>query len=271
MKKYIWVGIILTVTLIALPLILDWGIFGNGFPSHISNADWAGFLGGYIGAIITGLVSLLGIKWTIDFTREQNRKDRELQVRPYCTIKYQNTEKLVKTSNSLGHLAIGFEPKENNGPEINGMLLIKNQGVGPAIDCFAEIEPIDTDRVQYPILIQRELYEKNVGVTCIQPKEEVSLSIHIALNFDPISEKDIIFDPELPEMFQYTFKPEVTGKYKHTELRLKFVYHDILHNEFEQQIVMRLNMHTSMNSDHKSGHHGCDLILLSVEKPVVRH
>lgn len=79
------------------PLVIDWLIIGNSFPSNVSNSDWVGFLGGYIGAIIGAVVSLIGIIITIRYTNEQNKMDRELQVRPYCSIRYVHDNKLVGT------------------------------------------------------------------------------------------------------------------------------------------------------------------------------
>lgn len=70
--------------MVVIPLVIDWLIIGNLFPSNISNTDWVG----YIGALIGSVVSFLGILWTINFTREQNQTDRELQIRPYLDIRY---------------------------------------------------------------------------------------------------------------------------------------------------------------------------------------
>ena len=112
-KKYGWIILGSVIAAIALPLAIDWLIIGNSFPSNISNSDWVGFLGGYIGAIIGAVVSLVGIVITIRYTNEQNREDRELQVRPYCTIRYVPTPKTVSTKQELGCLMLGCEPKEN--------------------------------------------------------------------------------------------------------------------------------------------------------------
>lgn len=151
---------IISIIVCIVPLVVDWCILGNDFPSNLTNSEWASFFGGYIGALVGGLISLVGIVWTIKFTREQNQKDRELQVKPYCTIKFQNTEKFSCTDKSLGYYTLGFEPKDNGGPELNGMILITNYGVGPAVDCRMEIEPIETNREQYIILSQKNHMKK---------------------------------------------------------------------------------------------------------------
>ena len=64
--------IILSILLVfGIPMIVDWLIIANDIPSNISNSDWVDFLGGYIGAIIGGIVSLIGIGVTIKFTKQQ--------------------------------------------------------------------------------------------------------------------------------------------------------------------------------------------------------
>ena len=73
MKRWIIFSlIILSILLVfGIPMIIDWLIIANGVPSNISNSDWVDFLGGYIGAIIGGIVSLIGIGVTIKFTKQQ--------------------------------------------------------------------------------------------------------------------------------------------------------------------------------------------------------
>ena len=73
MKRWIILSLIILSILLALgiPVVVDWLIIANDIPSNISNSDWVGFLGGYIGAIIGGIVSLIGIGVTIKFTKQQ--------------------------------------------------------------------------------------------------------------------------------------------------------------------------------------------------------
>ena len=39
------------IAVIAIPIAIDWLVFSNAFPSHITNEAWAGFLGSYIGGL----------------------------------------------------------------------------------------------------------------------------------------------------------------------------------------------------------------------------
>ena len=41
------------IAAIAFPIAIDWLVFSNAFPSHITNEAWAGFLGSYIGSLCT--------------------------------------------------------------------------------------------------------------------------------------------------------------------------------------------------------------------------
>ena len=135
MKTKVILGIIVFIVILALiPFVMDWIIIGSNFPSNINNSDWVGFLGSYIGAVLGALVSLAGIIITIKYTNEQNKLDRELQIRPYCSIRYVHDSKLVGTNKILGALPIECEPSKNNGPKHVSILYIKNIGLGPAIE-----------------------------------------------------------------------------------------------------------------------------------------
>lgn len=268
MKKKNLFVLLVSIGIIILPVVVDWIIFGNDFPSNVSNSDWASFLGGYIGALVSGIISLVGIAWTIRFTREQNQKERELQVKPYCTIKYENTEKFLGTDKSLGYHYVSFKPVDNDGPELNGLFFIKNYGIGPAIDCSVQIEEIENGREQNISVLHYFPNEKNKSVSCINPGDEVSASLNLRLNFDKIEPQDIIYDSNSPGPIKYFLKPEVVGKYKGFEMNLKFTYHDILHNQYEQKIKMKVNVWVNVSQEKFEAKYGCELYLVNIEKPI---
>ena len=70
MKKIKWI-LYIALLIVGVPLLMDWLIIGNSFPSNLSNSEWVSFFSGYIGAIIGAVVSLVGIYATIRFTKEQ--------------------------------------------------------------------------------------------------------------------------------------------------------------------------------------------------------
>lgn len=260
-NKKIIIILIITITLvIAFPLVIDWLIIGNSFPSNVSNSDWVGFLGGYIGAIIGAVVSLIGIIITIRYTSEQNKIDRELQVRPYCSIRYVQDNKLVGTKKILGTLPIGCEPKSNNGPGYESIVYIKNIGLGPAIEFSFEVDEIDDGREHYLILMQRTPDYINNAVNLLQPGEEAAIPIIIYFNFDPVKAEDIEIHDELDGLFKYSIKPSVMSKYKNIDIVLTIKYCDMFKNEFSQKVILCSNMHMEITKDGKASHL-CDINL----------
>ncbi|MBQ3165673.1 MAG: hypothetical protein IJC02_14280 [Lachnospiraceae bacterium] len=265
-KKGLIIVIASLIFIVLLPLAIDWLIIGNEFPSNIGNSDWVGFFGGYIGAIIGAVVSLIGIIITIRYTNEQNKRDRELQVRPYCSIRYVYDDKLVGTKKILGTLPIGCEPQSNNGPRYDSIIYIKNVGLGPAIEFDFEIDEIDDGREHYPILMQRTPETMNNAVRLLQPGEEAALPILIYFNFDPVSPKDVIKDENLP-IFAYSVKHSVMTKYKNFEIVITVKYSDMFENEFSQKIVLSSNMHMKITEDGKASHL-CDIYLKETTLPI---
>ena len=107
MKRNIVLFIIGTsVSLIVIPLLIDWLIIGNNIPSNITNQEWVNFLGSYVGAIVGGIVSLIGIGWTIRFTQKENRADRELQIRPVFDIYCHHCNEVKE--NWLGYISLNI-------------------------------------------------------------------------------------------------------------------------------------------------------------------
>ena len=60
------------IAAIAFPIAIDWLVFSNAFPSHITNEAWAGFLGSYIG----GLCTMAAVFITISDNNKKINNDR---------------------------------------------------------------------------------------------------------------------------------------------------------------------------------------------------
>lgn len=267
-KKTISIIILISILLIiGLPIALDWLIIGNKFPSNIEKSDWVGFFGGYIGALIGAIVSIAGIIITILYTNEQNKKDRELQVRPYCSIRYVHDNKLVGTNKIIAELPIGCEPKKNNGPKYTSIIYIKNIGLGPAVEFDFNIDKIDDGREHYPILMQRNADTSNRSVNLLQPGEEAAFPIYIFFNFDKITEADFL-DLGKFEMFRYTVKHEVMQKYKNFNIVIHIKYNDLFMNTYYQKIILSSNMHIGGKMDEKQADYLCDINLKEITTPV---
>lgn len=267
-KKKVFIIILISLILIVgLPFAIDWLIIRNRVPSNIENSDWVSFFGGYIGSLIGAAISLVGIIITIRYTNEQNKKDRELQVRPYCAMRYVHDNKLRGTNKIIAELPIGCEPRENNGPEYTSIIYIKNIGLGPAVEFHFDVDEIDDGRDHYPILMQRNADTSNRSVNLLQPGEEAAFPIRIFFNFDKITEDDFI---DLGEHgpSRYTVKHEVMQKYKNFDIVVHVKYHDMFKNTYYQKVTLSSNMYTSEKVDEKQAEHSCDINLKEITTPV---
>ncbi len=264
--KIIIILIASSLIAILIPLGIDWFIIGNKIPSNISNSDWVGFLGGYIGTIIGAVVSLIGIIITIRYTNEQNKQDRELQVRPYCSIRYVHDEHIRGTKKVLGTLPIGCEPQSNNGPRYSSIIYIQNVGIGPALDFHFDVADINDGREHYVVLMQKTIDSMNNAVKLLQPGEEAALPIIIYFNFDPISDEDIIkLEGDTP--FPYTVKESVIRKYKNFDINITVKYRDMFQNEFHQKVTLSSNMGINFSTD-KTVRHTCEIYLKEIGLPI---
>lgn len=83
------------IAAIAIPIAIDWFIFSNTFPSHITNEAWAGFLGSYIGGLCTMAAVFITISDNNKKIKDQERKrkiqeeeEKRLSIRPYIDTRY---------------------------------------------------------------------------------------------------------------------------------------------------------------------------------------
>lgn len=259
-RKFIIVILCSILIVCLLPLTIDWLIIGNNVPSNISNSDWVGFLGGYIGAIIGAIVSLVGIVITIRYTSKENKTDRELQVRPYCSIRSVYDNKIVGTNKRLGEYILTCEPMENNGPEYTEILYVKNVGLGPAIDLEVFFDYTDDGREHVPSIVKHSKNSLNNSVYVLQSGEEGAYVIRIYFNFDPINEEDII-----EGAFGKTFKSEVHNKYKNFDVIVTIKYCDLYQNIFSQKVIYSSNF--SIINDDGVYRHSCGLTLNDITPP----
>lgn len=258
-RKIIIIGIILILLVTISPLLMDWIILGNKVPSNLSNAEWANFFGSYIGAIIGSVFSLLGIVITIIFTNAQNKKDRELQIRPYLDISYCETESLIKTSKSLGHILYSCDSSEPKEPFICGLLILKNIGIGTMTNFTMRYEA-DDKRQHFPVLLQS--HTGDVRTNYLQSGEEISIPIYIALNFDPISKEDCFI-----ENGQKKVSLNVLKKYQTFKLYVDISYTDILQDKYCQHIVFQSRIGAEIGPNDDVGKYRCGLYIDSISTP----
>lgn len=270
MKKYTITIILTLICIVGLPLFIDWAIIGNNFPSNISNSDWVGFLGGYIGTIVGAIFSLVGVIFTIRFTREQNQKDRESSVRPYCTVRQVLKNHTEKEDKILAEIAIGCQPEENNGPQFTNILYIKNVGIGPAIEFEFDVDELDDGREHYGILLSRSNETLNRQTNLLQPSEEAALPYSIWFNFDPIREDDLEDTKDSNGESMLAVKYHVMQKYKNFHIRIHVSYKDIYENRFEQEIILKSNLYVSVDNSLKKAEHRVEMYLEGITSPKKR-
>lgn len=267
-KLFYAVAVIMAVGIaIALPFAMDWLIIGNDIPSNISNSDWVSFFGGYLGALLGAAASLFGIIITIRYTNVQNKLDRELQIRPYCSIRYIRDNKLVGTNKILGAFPLVYEPVSNNGPEYSSILYFKNIGLGPAIDFDFEIEKFDDGRDHCLAFMSTGADISNRLTNSLAPGDEAAFTIHINFNFDPIT-KDAFIDTGESGPYRFMIKENIMKKYKDFNIVIDVKYKDMFQNEYRQRITLATNMYIiTENNEEKIAHHKCDLNVREITAP----
>ena len=263
MKKhhiYILIGVCLILT---TPIGIDKLIIGNSFPSNISNTEWVGFLGSYIGALIGGLISLIGIILTIRFTREQNRKDRELQIRPYMDITYYADFYKYKPviHDCLGFIRIETYANETNVSDKHGLifLYIKNIGAGSAVNIEFDVIPTDLET-------KNQAYFTNmnwrVTTNSLRPGENAWVSVEIWGNDKAPKSDELMWDKQHLPMIDYT-KFRIPANFS---IKAIMRYNDLLGNQFRQELLFHTSYMMSYE-DNTEPKYKCDIHLEKVAPP----
>lgn len=254
--------------IIVIPIIVDWLIIGNNIPSNITNSDWVNFLGGYIGAILGGIGSLIGIVWTIKFTAEQNRKDRELQIRPYFDIKCEFAESFTFTKNWLGYVIIDTWEKEDEKNKQNKvcsyLICLKNVGNGPATNLSFKVV-MNTEKIQY----SSKFTTKNLKVTTssVSPNSHAEVCVEVFNKKQAPKKEDCTWDmvDEMPickyDHMKYTFPSRFS-------FALEMTYNDLLGNRFLQVMQFDAFFEMSIKKDEDCSFK-CEIDLKEISSPTM--
>lgn len=82
-KIIIWIIVVYIVVSILIPIIFKYAIFENPALSNLSNNEWAGFLGSYVGGILGGLGTLLALYITVKNSmtvQEENKRETDQRI-----------------------------------------------------------------------------------------------------------------------------------------------------------------------------------------------
>ena len=104
-------NLILIVVMVAvgIPVIIYGLSVIPVFPSGLNN-DWAGFWGGYIGAIVGGMCTVIGVFWTIQYSRENYKEDVRNRSLPYIALTTLQSDRTVDLLNfESGYYNNSFE------------------------------------------------------------------------------------------------------------------------------------------------------------------
>lgn len=255
-KKVILIAItVFIIIVIGVPLFIDWIIIGNSFPSNIDNSDWVDFLGGYIGTVLGGCISLIGIYWTINFTREENRADREMSIRPAFDI-YAHHLSEVK-ENWLGYILATIQDGNMEDYYSSGtvFLRIKNVGVGPAlnIDFRTSIQGVDCD---YSVFFRNN--NEKVTTNALMSGEQAEVTIEI-LNCKKAPKK---------QEFQLKNRDHDVNELikvlpSNFQLDIELIYEDLLSNWFVQKMSFKAYYMIKTN-DTDNTKISCDINMIEI-------
>ena len=242
--------------ILLLPLLIDWLIIGNSFPSHISNSDWVGFLGSYIGTIISCIISLVGIIWTIRFTRKQNRADRELQIRPYFDI-------VCSTFNGYpdawkGYIQIVTYSNLDNTNDKAGttVLYFKNVGQGSAINVNFVVS-IESATFQYEAGYNNQ--NALVSGYSVSANERAAITIDVYCN-RPVPNKELI------EEYLKNAEQLKTCYPDNFIFIVQMTYGDLLGNSFNQKLKFKVTYGLKQAIDDEYVYE-CDINIIDIGDP----
>lgn len=82
-KIIIWIIVLYIVVSTFIPIIFKYAIFENPTLSNLSNNEWAGFLGSYVGGILGGLGTLIALYITVKNSmtvQEENKRETDQRI-----------------------------------------------------------------------------------------------------------------------------------------------------------------------------------------------
>ncbi|KHD16016.1 hypothetical protein AWN73_09840 [Clostridium butyricum] len=257
LKKYYKYIVIFGLILIILPLLINWTILDNKFPSNADNNAWIGFFGSYIGASIGAVITLSGVIITINFTRKESKEDRRLSIAPY--LKYNMLEQTLQQKHDLDI----FYCVDNENTKINTTILIKNIGLGPLINIKISDTYFNDECNNRTVIGMPGIIEKN---------EECLLLVDLRLRLESIPENEVIEDKN--EASESIFRFDVPDKYKNVggQLKFKVSYNDLMNNYYEQniEISVLISLQTNINSPTKWSYTKPELRMKKIENASIR-
>lgn len=196
LKQLIFIIIIGIIVIFGIPIIINWGITYVDF-SIGDNNSWLGFWGTWLGAIMGGIITFVGLKITIDYNNKQQSENIRVNFRPYLNIKLSvaSGDEYNRSENKLFINSKEVDTRYFDN-EIYTIFYVKmdivNIGLGSAID--VQLNMIDCD-ISYmlnmvgfdKIVLAIDKSEvKTFYLQFIMPKEFQMADFRLITNFSDI-------------------------------------------------------------------------------------
>lgn len=274
-KRSIWKWFFIGIGIILMPFILDKLYSTRIYDSHLTISEWASFNGSYIGAIMGGIITLVGVLITIRFTREQADKDRQFQVdqakkdrefqreqaneerrlaiAPH--LKYTMYEKTMIEKKHEVDIFYCIDKEYNTF--INATIELKNIGMGALLDLKVFDLTFNNVDIAYTLDAQNDVLEKN---------EKWFMLIDLRLRLDDIKSESLRKNPP-GSLVEYS--PPYEQLNKGGMLSFKLGYTDLIGNQYEQDIEVCLDISCISEEDVTKWKHHTEIRLNKVGKSKV--
>lgn len=221
---YILIGVLLVF--ISIGVINLFMIIETPIPVGKDN-DWIGFWGGILGSGISGIITFIALKITIDNENKKRHEDKRMEVMPYLSYICEKTTEYIKVDQEY------MESKDICGI-IHNMCLLCTQ---------------DTKRSKeedgYPLDIQIILVIENLGVGIAIEPRVVSIE-YFGEVITPVDERKIVLGQgkrgivemlvTLPKEEGYDFDRECP------KAKLVIGYFNVLRDYYEQEVEILMSL-----------------------------
>lgn len=251
-NTYIKWGTVSILVILIIPILIDYLIIGNNFPSNINDSDWMSFFGSYIGSLIGAFVTLIGLIITLNFTRKQNNEERRLGFAPH--FKYTMNQKTLL--NKKHDIDIFIVVDENPNTNVNATLKLKNVGNGPGLEMIVSNIFFDAKDISSVLVGSDGIVENG---------SEIFMLIDLRLRLDEIDNNKLI--KNLPgSLVEYS--PPSKDVRKTGTLSMCIEYEDLVGNKYEQiiELIMPITLESEKGSN-KWKYCKPELQMSKIEKP----
>lgn len=227
-----------------IPIVIDWLIIGNSFPSNINNSEWVSFLGNYIGSLVGAAATLIGIAITLKFTIKQANEERRLGVSPYLKYTQHKKSLLNKEPDINIFMYIDeFNSGEAEDTLVNSTLTLKNVGNGPALDMIV-------DNIFYGDKKSKAVLCGSDGV--LEKGSEFHMLIDLRMVLIELNNENLVKADESSIIDFYPPREHTNGK----TLSMTIKYKDLIGNKYEQTLEFGVNIFLTKDEKEREWKYG---------------